>query len=83
MQREDCKCLVFPARVSSGHIRGERPESNEQDLERDHEAIKPCVLKGHCSLFVSPYSPEFFPVWIEMSLEMHAPEEKFGLGSRV
>lgn len=63
-------------------IRGERHESNEQDLERDHQTIKSRVLTGYCSLFSSSYSPEFYPVSLEMALEMRFPEEELSLGNR-
>ena len=54
--------------VSSGLIKGERHESNERDLERDHQAVKSSVLTGYCSLFSSSSSPEFYPVSLEMSV---------------
>lgn len=70
MQLENCQCLVLPVWVSSGHIRGETHEPNEQVLKTDHQAIKSCVLKSYSSLFSSSYSPEFYLVSIEMSLEI-------------
>lgn len=83
MQLENCQWLVLPVWVSSGHIRGETHEPNEQVLEKDHQAIKSYVLKSYSNLFSSFYSPEFYLVSIEMSLEIHVPKEKVGLDNRV
>lgn len=75
--------MFGPSRLgSSGHIRGETHEPNEQVLETDHQAIKSCVLKSYSSLSSSSYSPAFYPVSTETSLEMHVPEEKVGLDNR-